>query len=155
MHDEASIAAAITPGAVVVSALGLASRKDAGTLAAGAGAVLAARPARVVWLGAIGTGRSVAAVGRLTALLLRAALGAEYGDKVTADNAVLDAGGTVLHSGPLSDKADVPGTRAVPLAAARRRFFPSATPRATVARLMLDAAEAPARPGGLIIVPAR
>jgi uncharacterized protein len=151
VHDEASIAAAIAPGAVVVSALGLASRKDAGTLTAGARAVLAARPARIVWLGAIGTGHSAAAVGRLTALLLRAGLGAEYGDKVTADNAVLDAGGTVLHSGPLSDKADVPGTRVVPLAAVRRRLFPRSTPRATIARLMLDAAEAPGHPGGLIV----
>jgi len=154
VHDEASIAAAIASGAVVVSGLGLASKKDAGTLTAGARAVVAANPARIVWLGAIGTGRSAGAVGRLTALLLRAGLGAEYRDKVTADNAVLDAGGTVLHSGPLSGKADIPGTRAVPLAAARRRFFPHGTPRATIARLMLDVAEAPAHPGGLI-VPAR
>ena len=67
---------------------------------------------------------------------------------------MLDAGGTVLHSGPLSDKADDPAVRAVPLAAAGRRFFPRGTPRATVARLMLDAAEAAASPGG-IVVPAR
>jgi hypothetical protein len=76
--------------------------------------VVAAHPARIVWLGAIGTGRSAQAVGRLTARLLRAGFGAEYDDKVTADATVLGAGGTVLHSGPLTDKADDPGTRASP-----------------------------------------
>jgi hypothetical protein len=91
------------------------------------------------------------AVGRLTARLLRAGFGAEYDDKVTADTTVLGAGGTVLHSGPLSDKADDPGTRALPLSAASRRFFPHRTPRATIARLMLDEAEAPMHPGQLII----
>jgi uncharacterized protein len=150
-RDAASVAAAVTPASVVLSALGIASKREAGTLTAGARAVVAARPARIVWLGAIGTGRSARAVGRLTAALLRAGFGAEYGDKVSADNAVLDAGGTVLHSGPFSGKADAPGTRAVPLAAAGRRFFPRRTPRATVARLMLEAAEAPARPGALIV----
>jgi uncharacterized protein len=153
-RDAASVAAAVTPASVVLGALGIASKREAGTLTAGARAVVAARPARIVWLGAIGTGRSASAVGRLTAALLRAGFGAEYGDKVSADNAVLGAGGTVLHSGPFSGKADDPGTRAVPLAAAGRRFFPRRTPRATVARLMLEAAEAPARPGALI-VPAR
>lgn len=153
-RDAASVAAAVTPASVVLSGLGIASKKDAGTLTAGARAVVAAGPARVVWLGAVGTGRSARAVGRLTALLLRAAFGAEYGDKVAADGAVLEAGGTVLHSGPLSDKPDDPAVRAVPLAAASRRFFPRGTPRATVARLMLDAAEAADFPGG-IVVPAR
>jgi uncharacterized protein len=150
-RDAASIAAAVTPSSVVLSALGIASKKEAGTLTAGARAVVAAQPARIVWLGAIGTGRSARAVGRLTALLLRAGFGAEYGDKVGADATVLDAGGTVLHSGPFSGKPDDPGTRAVPLPAAGRRFFPRGTPRSTVARLMLEAAEGPARPGGLIV----
>jgi uncharacterized protein len=151
VHDEASIAAAIASGAVVVSGLGVASRKDAGTLTAGARAVVAARPARIVWLGAIGTGRSVQSVGRLTARLLRAGLGAEYDDKVTADTTVLDAGGTVLHSGPLTGKPDHPATRARSLTATRRRFFPHRTSRATIARIMLDEAENPAHPGQVII----
>jgi hypothetical protein len=151
VRDAASIAAAIAPESVVVSGLGNASKKETGTLTVGARAVVAAHPARIVWLGAIGTGRSAGAVGRLTGLLLRAGFGAEYDDKVTADTAVLDAGGTVLHSGPLTDKADSPGTRALPLSAANRRFFPRSTPRATIARLMLDEAEAPAHPGQLII----
>jgi putative NADH-flavin reductase len=151
-HDAASIAAAITPESVVVSGLGVASRKEAGTLTAGARAVVAAHPSRIVWLGAVGTGRSAGAVGRLTALLLRTGFGAEYGDKVTADATVLDAGGTVLHSGPLSGKADDLGIRAVPLSAVGRRFFPRSTPRATIARLMLDEAEVPV-PRGQILVP--
>jgi NAD(P)-dependent dehydrogenase (short-subunit alcohol dehydrogenase family) len=151
VHDAASIAAAVTPQSVVVSGLGIASKKEAGTLAAGARAVVAAQPARIIWLGAIGTGGSAGAVGRLTAIALRAGLGAEYHDKVTADTAVLAAGGTVLHSGPLSDKADDRGTRALTLTAARRRFFPHGTPRATIARLMLDEAEAPSHPGEIIV----
>jgi uncharacterized protein len=151
-RDAASIAAAITPESVVVSGLGVASRKEAGTLTAGARAVVAAHPSRIVWLGAVGTGRSAGAVGRLTALLLRTGFGAEYGDKVTADATVLDAGGTVLHSGPLSGKADDLGIRAVPLSAVSRRFFPRSTPRATIARLMLDEAEVPV-PRGQILVP--
>jgi uncharacterized protein len=90
-------------------------------------------------------------VGRLTARLLRAAFGAEYGDKVTADTTVLDAGGAVLHSGPLSGQADEPATRAVSLSAAGRRFFPRSTPRATIARLMLDEAETGAHPSEIIV----
>jgi uncharacterized protein len=151
VHDAASVAAAIAPESVVVSGLGVASKNEAGTLTAGARAVVAAHPARIVWLGAIGTGRSAGSVGRLTARLLRAGLGAEYDDKVTADTIVLGAGGIVLHSGPLSDKADDPGTRALPVSAAGRRFFPHRTPRATIARLMLDEAESPVHPGELII----
>lgn len=154
VHDQASIAAAIAPGSVVVSGLGVSSKKETGTLTAGARAVVTARPARIVWLGAIGTGRSSAAVSYLTARLLRAGLGAEYDDKVAADTTVLEAGGTVLHSGPLSGRPDDPGTRALPLPAAGRRFFPRGTPRSTVARLMLDEAENPAHPGE-VIIPAR
>jgi uncharacterized protein len=151
VHDAASIAGAIAPESFVVSGLGVASKNEAGTLTAGARAVIAADPAGIVWLGAVGTGRSAGAVGRLTARLMRAGFGAEYDDKVTADNTVLGAGGTVLHSGPLSGKADDPGTRALVLSASGRRFFPHSTPRATIARLMLDEAEAPLHRGQLII----
>jgi hypothetical protein len=151
VHDPASIASAISPESAVVSGLGVKSRKEAGTLTAGARAVIAARPARIVWLGAIGTGPSTAAVGRLTARLLRAGFGPEFQDKVDADGSVLEAGGTVVHSGPLSDKADDLSTRALPLSAARRRFFPRSTPRASIARLMLDEAERSKYPGEIIV----
>lgn len=151
VHDPGSIAAAIGPDSMVVSGLGVRGKSEVGVLAAGARAVVAAGPARIVWLGAIGTGRSTIAVGRLTGRLLRLMFGPEYLDKVTADQLILEAGGTVLHSGPLSDKADDPGVRSVPLAAAGRRFFPRGTSRATVARLMLDEAETPAHPGEIIV----
>jgi putative NADH-flavin reductase len=106
VHDAAFVAAAIAPGSVVVSGLGVRSKKEAGTLTAGAQAVVAARPARIVWLGA------------------------EYHDKVAADAAVLEAD-------------------------AGRRFFPHRTPRATIARLMLDEAEAHGRPGQIVVPQAK
>lgn len=149
--DAASIAAAITADSVVLSGLGVRSKSETGVLTAGARAVLDAHPAVVVWLGAVGTGRSTAAVGRLTGRLLKAGFGAEYGDKTAADALILDAGHTVVHSGPLSDKPDA-GLRAIPLSAVRRQFFPAFTPRFDVARLMLDQGERPEH-GGEIVVP--
>lgn len=148
--DEASIAAAITPDSVVVSGLGVRTKQEAGVLTAGARAVVSAAPAYVVWLGAIGTGRSRDAVGRLTAALLKRGFGVEYGDKTTADDIVLDAGHTVIHSGPLSDKAAGP-SMGMPLEQVRRRFFPAFTPRAAVAQVMLDEAETRAHPGSVLV----
>src|ERR1700683_1269948 len=55
VHDAGSIAAAIAPGSVVVSGLGVTSKKEAGTLTAGARAVVAAHPARIVWFWAVRT----------------------------------------------------------------------------------------------------
>lgn len=136
--DTASMAAAIPPGAVVVSALGARSRRDAGVLTAGARAVLATEPSRLIWLGAMGTGTSSGAVGGVTHRLLRAGFGAEYDDKVTADGLVLAAGGTVVHAGPLSDKDGTPH-RAVRLdLSGQRRLVPRFVPRQAVAQVMLD-----------------
>jgi hypothetical protein len=68
-------------------------------------------------------------------------LKAELEDKVTADTAVLDAGGTVFHAGPLTD-GPLSGTRKVlSLADAPRRLLPPRVSRATVAAAMLDEAE--------------
>ena len=61
--DPASVAAAVEPGAVVLSGLGVAGGDAPGVLAAGARAVLATAPARVIWLGALGTGASAQAAG--------------------------------------------------------------------------------------------
>src|ERR1700677_2885400 len=72
VHDAASIADAMAPVTVVVSGLGVASKSEAGTPPPGARPVISANPAPIVWLGAMGTGRSASAVGRLTARLLRA-----------------------------------------------------------------------------------
>lgn len=150
VHDGASIAAAITEDDVVVSGLGVTAKTEAGTLTAGARAVAAARPRRVVWLGAIGTGPSAPVVGGLLRVVLRAGLGAEYDDKVAADATVLEAGGVVLHAGPLSDRDDDPRLRAVRLDRARHRPFPNGAPRATVARLMIDAVGQ--SPDGLLVI---
>lgn len=150
VYEPASIAAAITPDTIVVSALGVTDKRQVGTLTAGARALVAARPARIVWLGAVGTGRSVDAVGRLTARLLRAGFGAEYDDKVTADALVIGADGTVVHSGPLSN-GRAAAYRSVPLSAARRRFFPAFVPHPAVAQVILDEAESGAHPGQIVL----
>ena len=150
VRDPASIAAVITPESGVVSGLGARSKADAGVLTAGARAVLAAHPFAVVWLGAIGTGRSATAVGRLTHTLLKAGFGAEYDDKVSADSLVQDAGHSVVHSGPLNDKPEK-GLHAIPLALVRHQFFPSFVSRADVARIMLDEVDSLAHRGSILI----
>ncbi len=152
VHDPASIAAAINPGDVLLSGLGVPSRAEAGTLTAGARAVVAAHPARIVWLGAMGTGPSRAAVSGPIRWMLRAAFGPEYDDKVTADTTILDAGGTVVHSGPLSDKPDNPALRLEPIDRMPRQFFPAGGPRASIARLMLDVATNPTTRATLLAV---
>ena len=155
VHDAASIAAAIDPGDIVLSGLGVSSKAEVGTLEAGATAVVAARPAHIVWLGATGTGPSAEKVGSGIAWMLRKGFGAEYGDKTTGDAAVLAAGGSVVHSGPLNDKADDPRVILRPGREARQRFFPHGAPRVSVARLMLDLAQAePSRSpkSGLFVV---
>ncbi|GAB3899084.1 hypothetical protein GCM10029964_084500 [Kibdelosporangium lantanae] len=67
-------------------------------MTAGARATVDAHPARIVWLGAFGTGPSAAAAGWATRTLLR--LLGDRADKLAADAAVLAAGGTVFHAGP-------------------------------------------------------
>lgn len=141
VHNPASITAALAQNTIVLSGLGQTRGDEPGVLTAGARAVVAAEPQRVIWLGAFGTGTSAAAAGWATRTLLRIFLGAEIPDKVTADAAVLDAGGTVFHAGPLSD-AELSGSRrSVGLKEVPRRFYPARISRATVAALMLDEAE--------------
>ncbi|HEY4460714.1 MAG TPA: NAD(P)-dependent oxidoreductase, partial [Pseudonocardiaceae bacterium] len=112
--------------------------------------VIAAQPDRIIWLGAFGTGASASAAGPVTRALLRM-LGAELADKVTADTAVLDAGGTVFHAGPLSAKPLSPTRQTVGLSQAPRRLFPARVSRATVAAAMLDEAEQPQHVGSIAI----
>ncbi|MEV6636192.1 NAD(P)H-binding protein [Actinoplanes sp. NPDC051470] len=147
---HAGLSEVIGPDDVVISALGVTRRSEAGTLTAGARAVIAAKPRHIIWLGAMGTGPSAASVSAFTRRILRVGFGAEYGDKVTADTAILDAGGTVVHSGPLSDKPDDTRVTLRPPASMRRQFFPAGAPRATIARLMLDEAVEPR--GGVLAV---
>lgn len=149
-HDPESIARALGDGAIVLSGLGVKGR-EAGVLSAGARAVIAARPRRIVWLGAYGTGGSARAAGWATRSLL-SLMGPRLADKVSADASILAAGGSVLHAGPLSNGSMSLDRRTVSLAAVPRRFFPARVSRATVAASMLDEAESP-RFAGAIGVP--
>ena len=151
VHDPASVARALGAGATVLSALGASDRGAAGVLEAGARALVAARPARLVWMGAYGSGASAQAAGRATRTLL-SLMGARLADKVRADTLVLAAGGSVFHAGPLSNEALSATRRTVGLDAAPRRFFPARVSRATVAAAMLDEAESP-RFAGRIALP--
>src|ERR1700678_772323 len=100
VRDPDSMKAALRDSQVVLSGLGVAEGDPAGTLTAGARAVTEAPPQRVIWLGAIGTGRSPQAGGLLVRAMFRA-MRAKRDDKVAADAIVLQAGGTVFHAGPL------------------------------------------------------
>ncbi|MDT8913390.1 NAD(P)H-binding protein [Amycolatopsis sp. PS_44_ISF1] len=143
VHDPASIARAVRHAPVVLSGLGAKAGDPPGTLVAGARAVLDAGPGRVLWLGAFGTGPSAGAAGAFTRTLLRLALRQEIPDKVAADAAVLAAGGTVFHAGPLSTGPLSAGRRTVGLDDVPKRLFPARISRATVAAAMLDEAESP------------
>ena len=143
VRDQDSIATALSGQKIVLSGLGIASGDQPGALTAGARAVVAAQPERVVWLGAYGTGPSARVAGAATRTLLKM-MGAALVDKVTADAAVLAAGGTVFHAGPLSNGPLSATRRTVGLDEAPKRFFPARVSRATVAAAMLDEAENPA-----------
>ncbi|HEY2063940.1 MAG TPA: NAD(P)H-binding protein [Amycolatopsis sp.] len=143
VHDPESIARALRGAEVVLSGLGAAAGGPSGTLTAGAQAVLAALPGRVLWLGAFGTGASGAAAGPVTRALLKLFLRKEIPDKVSADTAILAAGGTVFHAGPLSAGPASSTRRTLGLGDVPKRLFPARISRATVAAAMLDEAESP------------
>jgi uncharacterized protein YbjT (DUF2867 family) len=146
VRDPDSVMAALTGSHVVLSALGVADGDPAGTLTAGARAVIQAHPERIIWLGAIGTGQSARAGGLLVRAMFRT-MRAKLDDKVTADTAVLHAGGTVFHAGPLTNGPLSATRRTVGLDTYPRRLFPASLSRATVAAAMLDEAESPRFPG--------
>lgn len=147
VNDPASISAAVDSTSVVLSALGT---DRAGVLLAGAKALVAAGPQRVIWLGAYGTGTSAAAAGEASAVLAKL-LGDRLADKVAADNAVLAAGGTVFHAGVLDDNAESPTRRTVGLAAAPPFDLHAMVSRETVAAAMLDEAEVPSFSGAVAL----
>ncbi|MFI6630706.1 NAD(P)-dependent oxidoreductase [Nonomuraea fuscirosea] len=147
VHDPASIAAIVGADSVVLSALGT---DQAGVLLAGAKAVLAAGPRRVIWLGAYGTGESAAAAGAGASVLVRL-LGDRLADKVAADGAVLAAGGTVFHAGVLGDGPEDPGRRTIGLDAAPPFDLGAKVSRESVAAAMLDEAESPRFPGAVAL----
>jgi hypothetical protein len=132
VRDPASIAAALSGQKVVLSGLGNSGGGKPGALTAGARALVAAQPERAIWLGAFGTGPSARAASGFTRAILKL-LGAELADKITSDETILDAGGTVFHAGILSNGPLSPEHRTVGLDGAPRRFFPGRISRATVA----------------------
>lgn len=146
--DPASLAAAIGPHSVVLSALGVTDVP--GVLNAGALALVALKPARILWMGAFGAGASAEAAGWVTRTLL-SLMGDRLNDKVAGDTHILDAGGVVFQAGPLSNGPASDTRRTVTLAQAPRQFFPSRVSRATVAAAMLDEAEQARFPGGIVI----
>lgn len=145
--DPQSLASALDAQTTLLSGLGISKKGSKGgrpgVLAAGARAAVAAGPARIIWLGAFGTGASAKAGGWPVRAVLSLVLGKELPDKVAADTAVLRAGGTVFHAGPLS-RAPLSATRrTVGLEDLPARLLPASVGRATVAAAMLDEAEAP------------
>jgi uncharacterized protein YbjT (DUF2867 family) len=152
VRDPVSTAIALRGSQIVLSGLGVAEGDPPGTLTAGARAVIGAQPRRIVWLGAVGTGASAKAAGWLTRTLLGIFMRTELPDKVRADTAVLEAGGTVFHAGPMTSGPLSLARRTVGLEAIPRRIFPGRVSRATVAAAMLDEAESP-RYAGVIAVP--
>jgi uncharacterized protein len=151
VRDPDAMKAALRDSQVVLSGLGVADGDPPGALTAGARAVTAARPQRIIWLGAIGTGPSAQAGGLLVRSMFRA-MRAKLDDKVTADTTVLRAGGTVFHAGPLTNGPLSPARRTVGLDVYPRRLFPARVSRATVAAAVLDEAESP-RYAGTIAIP--
>ncbi|GAA2472165.1 NAD(P)-dependent oxidoreductase [Winogradskya humida] len=150
VRDPESIAAALDGQKIVLSGLGIASGDKPGALTAGARSVVAALPQRIIWLGAFGTGPSAHAAGPATRTLLKL-MGDKLTDKVASDAAILAAGGTVFHAGPLSTGPLSETRRTVGLNDAPARFFPARVSRATVAAAMLDEAENPTYPGAIAI----
>ncbi|MGW3128357.1 NAD(P)-dependent oxidoreductase [Streptomyces sp. NPDC001123] len=150
VRDPATVAEALRGSEVVLSGLGVAKGDKPGALTAGARAVLNAHPRRIIWLGAYGSGPSAQAAGFATRTLLKA-MGAELTDKVTADAAVLAAGGTVFHSGPFANGPVNATRRTVGLDETPKRFFPARVTRETVAAAMLDEAQTPRFPGRIAV----
>ncbi|WP_432562647.1 NAD(P)H-binding protein [Kineococcus sp. SYSU DK003] len=140
VHDPATVAGALGPEDVLVSTLGSSRKAAPGTLTAGAQAVLAAAPRRIVWMGAAGTGPSAHTTGRFTRTFLAAVMGDHVGDKERADPAVLEGGGVVVHVGRLEDSATTQGHTLVPAARVPRTFSPHGASRREVARLLVEAA---------------
>lgn len=150
VRDPGLIARALHGSEIVLSGLGVAKGDEPGTLEAGTRAVIDAHPGLIIWLGAFGTGPSARAAGFATRTLLKA-MGAELADKLAADAAVLEAGGTVFHSGPFSGGPVSATRRTVGLDEAPRRFFPARVSRETVAAAMLDEAHDRRFPGRVAI----
>ncbi|MFI5912587.1 NAD(P)-dependent oxidoreductase [Dactylosporangium sp. NPDC051541] len=138
--DGPALTRALDGAEVIVSGLGITGGETPGVLTAGARAA-AASGARIVWLSALGVGPSAPAAGFLTRALLGAFMRKELPDREAATAAVLAAGGTVVHAGPLTDGPPTPTRRTLALPDRPLALFPARVSRATVAAAMLDEAE--------------
>ncbi|PWI45026.1 NAD(P)H-binding protein [Streptomyces sp. ICBB 8177] len=135
---------------VVVSVLGIRKGDGPGTLVAGA-RLLADAPVRTLWLGALGSGPSVGAGGRIYQWVMKAFVGEELAEKAAADSIALDGGATVFHAPDLWAGGVSTGRRNVPLEDYAKPVLPPHASRATVAALMLDEAERPTRAAGILV----
>ena len=146
------MAGLLTDVDVVVSGIGIRKGDPAGTLVAGARALAAAAPARLVWLGALGAGTSASKAGPLYKVVMALFVGSERAEREQADDVALLAGATVFHAGPLADGPVSPTRRTVALAEFKRpALMPARVTRATVAAAMLDEAEKSQHPGQIVI----
>jgi NAD(P)-dependent dehydrogenase (short-subunit alcohol dehydrogenase family) len=155
VNDPSSLRQALGADVTLLSALGIGKGGRSGVLTAGARVVVAARPARIIWLGAFGTGPTARQGGWAVRLLLALVLGKEVQDKVEADATVLRAGGTVFHAGPLGQGPVATTRRTVSTDEVPRRLFPAGVGRATVAVAMLEEAESPRFTGAIAVPLAR
>jgi hypothetical protein len=150
LHGET--AGLLTDVDAVVSGIGIRKGDPAGTLDAGARALAAAAPARLVWLGALGAGASASKAGPLYNVVMTLFVGSERAEKEQADDVALLAGAAVFHAGPLADGPVSPTRRTVPLAEFKRpALMPARVTRATVAAAMLDEAEKSQHPGEIVV----
>ena len=150
LHGET--AGLLTDVDAVVSGIGIRKGDPAGTLVAGARALAAAAPARLVWLGALGAGASAAKAGPLYTVVMALFVGSERAEKEQADDVALLAGATVFHAGPLTDGPVSPTRHTVALAEFKRpALMPARVTRATVAAAMLDEAEKSQHPGEIVV----
>jgi hypothetical protein len=151
VRDAGSVARAVADSEVLLSGLGIAKGDKPGALTAGARAAIDSGVGRILWLGAYGTGQSAQVAGALTRTLLGTFMKRELPDKVSSDSAVLAAGGTVFHAGPLGNGPVGPERRTLSLEQAPHRVFPAGVSRATVAAAMVDEAVKPVFPGQTVI----
>lgn len=147
VHDRASVHAAVAGADVLVSGLGVGAADAPDTLVEGANAAVSSGVARIVWLGAFGTGASRRVAGPVTGPLIGLVLRKELAAKVKADGLVATSGFTVVHAGRLTNKSAGGDWALVPVGQVRPRLLPPSISRADVAALMLQEAEAGRFPG--------
>jgi hypothetical protein len=150
IHGET--AGLLTGVDAVVSGIGIRKGDPTGTLVAGARALAAAAPARLVWLGALGSGASASKAGPLYRAMMALFVRSERAEKEQADDIALLAGATVFHPGPLADGPVSPTRHTVALAEFKPPvLMPAQVTRATVAAAMLDEAEKSQHPGEIVV----